>query len=114
MRKAEVYRNGILAGLLIETDNGEFVFTYDPLYFNDETKPGISLTLPKKQLVYTCGHLFPFFFNMLSEGNNRVVQSKLLKIDENDFFGLLLATAQYDTIGAITVRPANQRTMPWR
>ncbi|HKJ82163.1 MAG TPA: HipA N-terminal domain-containing protein [Ignavibacteriaceae bacterium] len=107
MRKAEVYRNGILAGILEEKDNGEFIFTYNTLYFNDETKPGISLTLPKKQLVYTSKHLFPFFFNMLSEGTNRVVQSKQLKIDENDFFGLLLATAQYDTIGAVTVKEIN-------
>lgn len=107
MRKAEVHRNGILAGILTETENGEFVFTYNTLYFNDETLPGISLTLPKKQLEYTSKHLFPFFFNMLSEGTNRAVQSKQLKIDENDFFGLLLATAQYDTIGAITVRQIN-------
>ncbi len=72
-----------------------------------ETKPGISLTLPKKQLEYTSEHLFPFFFNMLSEGTNREVQSKQLKIDEKDFFGLLLATARYDTIGAITVKQIN-------
>jgi serine/threonine-protein kinase HipA len=107
MRKAEIYRNGILAGILTETNNGEYVFTYDPSYFNDETLPGISLTLPKKQREYTSKHLFPFFFNMLSEGTNRIVQSKQLKIDENDFFGLLMATAQYDTIGAITVRQIN-------
>lgn len=107
MRKAEIYRNGILAGILTETDSGEYVFTYDPSYFNDETLPGISLTLPKKQRAYTSKHLFPFFFNMLSEGTNRIVQSKQLKIDENDFFGLLMATAQYDTIGAVTVRQIN-------
>ncbi len=29
----------------------------------------------------------------------------LLHIDENDDFGILLATAQYDTIGAVTVKP---------
>ena len=107
MRRAEIYRNGILAGLLAETDSGKFVFTYDTFYFNDKTKPGISLTLPKKKLEYTSNHLFPFFFSMLSEGTNRVVQSKLLKIDENDFFGLLLATARYDTVGAITVKQIN-------
>lgn len=107
MRKAEIFRNGILAGILTETKNGEYVFTYDLSYFNDEKKPGISLTLPKKQREYTSKHLFPFFFNMLSEGTNRIVQSKQLKIDENDFFGLLMATAQYDTIGAITVRQIN-------
>jgi HipA-like protein len=104
MRKAEVYRNGVLAGVLTETDNRTYVFTYNETYFNDNEKFGISLTISKKQLEYTAEHLFPFFYNMLSEGANRVVQSKQLKIDENDFFGLLLATAQFDTIGAITVK----------
>ncbi len=107
MRKAEIYRNGVLAGILFETDSGSYVFKYDVSYFNDNKMPGISLTLPKKQIEYTSKHLFPFFYNMLSEGTNRVVQSKLLKIDEKDFFGLLLATAQYDTIGAITVKQIN-------
>lgn len=104
MRKAEVYRNGVLAGVLSETDNSTYVFTYNESYFNDNAKYGISLTLPKKQIEYTSDHLFPFFYNMLSEGTNRVFQSKQLKIDENDFFGLLLATAQFDTIGVITVK----------
>ena len=104
MRKAEVYRNGNLAGILTETDSKTYVFTYDPEYFNDNTLPGISLTLSKKKIEYSSGHLFPFFYNMLSEGMNRVIQSKQWKIDEHDFFGLLLATAQYDTIGAITVK----------
>jgi HipA-like protein len=107
MRKAKVYRNGVLAGILTETDKGLYVFIYDDTYFNDNTKPGISLTLPKKQMEYSSEYLFPFFFNMLSEGTNRVVQSKQLKIDEHDFFGLLLATAGYDTIGAITVKQIN-------
>jgi HipA-like protein len=104
MRKAEIYRNDILAGILTETDSGTYVFTYDSTYFSDKSKPGISLTLPKKQSEYTSEYLFPFFYNMLSEGTNRVVQSKQLKIDEHDFFGLLLATAQCDTIGPITVK----------
>jgi HipA-like protein len=104
MRKAEVYRNGVLAGTLTETDKHSYVFIYDDPYFKDNTKPGISLTLPKKQMEYASDFLFPFFYNMLSEGANRVVQSKQLKIDEHDFFGLLLATAGYDTIGAITVK----------
>jgi HipA-like protein len=104
MRKAEVYRNGVLAGTLTETDSKTYVFTYDSVYFNDKSNPGISLTLSKKQVEYASEHLFPFFYNMLSEGSNRMTQSKQLKIDEHDFFGLLLATAGYDTIGAITVK----------
>ena len=104
MRRAEVYRNSVLAGILSEADSGSYTFTYDSGYYNDNSKPGISLTLPKTQLTYTSEHLFPFFYNMISEGTNRVLQSKLLRIDETDFFGLLLATAQYDTIGAIIVK----------
>jgi serine/threonine-protein kinase HipA len=29
----------------------------------------------------------------------------MLGIDENDHFGILLATAQHDVIGAVTVKP---------
>ncbi len=42
---------------------------------------------------------------ILQETDNRQLQSTLLHIDENDDFGILLATAQNDTIGAITVKP---------
>jgi serine/threonine-protein kinase HipA len=45
---------------------------------------------------------------MLSEGVNRKLQSMQLKIDDADDFGLLMATAQYDTIGAVTVKPITQ------
>jgi serine/threonine-protein kinase HipA len=105
MRKLEVYRNGVLAGILTEENRQYYLFRYDEAYFNDPSKPPISLTLPKSQLQYEATSLFPFFFNMLSEGVNRRLQSRLLKIDEADHFGLLAATAQWDTIGAVTVKP---------
>lgn len=106
MRKANIYYNRILAGELIETDKKEYLFIYDNVYFKDTSMPAISLTLPKSQQEYRSEYLFPFFFNMLSEGNNRLMQSRLLRIDEQDHFGILLATAQNDTTGAITVKPA--------
>ncbi|MBM3171734.1 MAG: HipA N-terminal domain-containing protein [Bacteroidetes bacterium] len=105
MRAIEIYRNGILAGTLTEENRQRYVFRYDDNYFNDANKPGISLTLPKTQKEYSSEFLFPFFFNMLSEGVNRKLQSTQLRIDEEDNFGLLAATAQFDTIGAITVKP---------
>ena len=71
----------------------------------DENNPAISLTLPKTNKEFRSAFLFPFFFNMLSEGVNRKLQSIQLRIDEEDNFGLLAATAQYDTIGAVTVKP---------
>jgi serine/threonine-protein kinase HipA len=105
MRKVEVFKNGVLAGILSEETRNRFVFRYDDTYFNDISKPAISLTLPKTKNEYTSDYLFPFFFNMLSEGVNRKLQSVLWKIDEEDDFGILMQTAQYDIIGAITIKP---------
>jgi serine/threonine-protein kinase HipA len=105
MRKVEVYRNGIFVGILTEENRKRYVFRYDDTYFNDTSKPAISLTLPKTGNEYIADYLFPFFFNMLSEGVNRKLQGIQLKIDEEDNFGLLMQTAQFDTIGAITIKP---------
>ncbi|MDD2612513.1 MAG: HipA N-terminal domain-containing protein [Bacteroidales bacterium] len=105
MRKAAVYLRGQYAGEICELSPHEYVFRYDDDYFADPGKPAISLTLNKSQQEYRSEFLFPFFFNMLSEGSNRQVQSKMLHIDENDHFGILLETAQTDVIGAVTVKP---------
>lgn len=108
MRKANIYLNGILAGELTETSERKYLFRYNDNYFNDSTKPAISLTLPKSQQEYHSDYLFSFFFNMLSEGSNRITQARLLHIDEKDHFGILLATAQNDTTGAITIKPVSK------
>lgn len=109
MRKTEVYRNEHLAGFLTEENRRHYIFRYEDAYFSDRNKPAISLTLPKTQQEFISEFLFPFFFNMLSEGVNRKLQCKLLKIDEEDNFGLLIATAQFDTIGAVTVKPISEK-----
>ncbi len=104
MKKLAIYRNKEYAGTLTEESRDRYVFLYDDAYYADTTKPAISLTLPKLKKEYISPVLFPFFFNMLSEGVNRQLQNRLLKIDEGDHFGLLSATAKYDTIGAVTVQ----------
>jgi serine/threonine-protein kinase HipA len=65
----------------------------------------VCLAMPIRKEPYRSNHLFPYFYNMLSEGSNRQMQSLLLHIDETDDFGIMLATAQCDTIGAVTVKP---------
>lgn len=104
MRQAEVYRDGVLAGTLTEENRNSFVFRYNEAYFADKDKPAVSLTLPKSKKEFKSKFLFPVFSNILSEGANRKLQGRLLKIDEEDDFGILLATARYDTVGAITVK----------
>ncbi|MDR0572726.1 MAG: HipA N-terminal domain-containing protein [Tannerella sp.] len=105
MRKAAIYRNGKRAGILTEESRNKYIFRYEDAYFADSRQPPVSLTLPKTQQEYESNCLFPFFFNMLSEGANRKLQCTQLRIDENDNFGLLMATAQQDAAGAITVKP---------
>jgi HipA-like protein len=106
MKQALVYNNGELAARLTLTDEKEYVFRYEDNYFKDSSKHGISLMLPKTHQEYRSRALFPFFSNMLAEGFNRQLQSRQLQIDENDDFSLLLNTAGSDTIGAVTVKPA--------
>lgn len=89
------------AGTLQETDDRQYVFVYADKY---EGAP-VCLAMPVRTEPYRSAYLFPYFYNMLSEGENRQTQSRLLHIDENDDFGILLATAQEDTIGAVTIKP---------
>jgi HipA-like protein len=105
MRSAAVYRNGQLAGILTQHDPESYTFRYDDGWFANDNLPAVSLTLPKTRQSYHSDHLFPFFFNMLPEGANKELQCRLLKIDESDHFGLLVAAATQDTVGAITIRP---------
>lgn len=107
MRKAQVLWNDQLAGILTQVDSSHYEFEYVNAWLVDSSKPAISLTFPKTRKKYDADHLFPFFFNMLSEGANRKLQSRLLRIDEKDNFGLLLATSSEDAIGAVSVVPIN-------
>nr|NQU90081.1 HipA N-terminal domain-containing protein [Bacteroidota bacterium] len=103
MRKAIVLYKDDEAGVLIQHDDGTFKFRYHESWMTDSKKPGISLTLPKTQQTYTSNYIFPFFYNMLPEGSNREVICKHLRIDPDDYFGILMTTAKIDTIGAIRV-----------
>ncbi len=102
-KRAEVYYNNILTGYLIKKE-GRFIFKYINEYLADDSLPSISLTLPKRNKPYVSAFLFPFFYGLLTEGENKNIQCRLLKIDENDHFTRLLKTASEDTIGGVTVK----------
>ncbi len=103
MQVGEVFFKDQSAGF-IQKMNQKYSFRYTESYFQDPHQKPISLTLPKTQQVYQADGLFPFFFNMLPEGSNKKVICRLLKIDENDYFTLLLKIAHSETIGAVTVK----------
>ena len=100
-RSAKVFYNENYVGTLSKVD-GEYFFQYDDEYLQSDLPP-ISLSFPKQKNVFESIVLFPFFFGLLSEGENKELQCRKLKIDENDFFSLLIKTASKDTIGGVRV-----------
>ena len=67
MRQAEIYRKGILAGILTE-DSGEYHFCYDETYLARKDAQPVSLTLPLQTEAFVSPILFPFFDGLIPEG----------------------------------------------
>ena len=103
-RHAYVYQQGIFAGLLTEErdrDQKTYKFVYDPAYIQSRSPP-VSLTLPIAEKCYRSPTLFSYFSGLLSQGDARKTQARVLRLDENDDFGLLVATGA-DMIGSVSV-----------
>lgn len=101
---AAVYYNNILAGYLVSANNG-YTFSYDEKYLSDTEMPAISLSFPKSTKEFHSKVFFPFFFGLLAEGDQKLIQCRKLGIDEDDYFTRFLRTAQ-NTIGAVSVMEA--------
>ena len=103
MRKAAIYYKDILAGMLTETDEGDYIFEYDQKYQREHPLECISLTMKVRSQPYVDKHLFAFFEGLIPEGWLLDIASKNWKINQNDRMGLLLACCQ-NCIGAVSVR----------
>ncbi len=103
MRKAKVLFKNEEAGILTQHDDGSFTFCYHDDWVVNNQKQSISLTLPKAKKEFHSKYLFPFFFNMLPEGSNKQVVCRINRIDNDDYFGLLMITAKNDSIGAVRI-----------
>jgi HipA-like protein len=108
MRQAKILYKDQEAGILTQHDDGSFTFRYYDTWMADSEKPGISLTLPKIEQEYHSSLLFPFFFNMLPEGSNKQVVCRYNRLEPDDYFGILMTTAKYDSVGAVRVMKIDQ------
>jgi serine/threonine-protein kinase HipA len=104
MRRAEIYYNDVLAGILTETDDGEYRFQYEKTYVQNSPDQFLTFTMPVVSQVFVSNRLFPFFEGLIPEGWLLEIASKSWKISRNDRMGLLLACCQ-NCIGAVSVKP---------
>ena len=108
MRQAEIYYREYLAGILTETNEGEYEFRYDPSYVQEHPTGFITFSMPVSVVPYREKRLFPFFEGLIPEGWLLDIATKNWKINRNDRMGLLLACCQ-NCIGAVSVIPIDQK-----
>ncbi|GMQ29174.1 HipA N-terminal domain-containing protein [Algoriphagus confluentis] len=105
-RKALVYYQDQLAGYLTETDEG-YTFIYDGTYLQSKNAMPVSFTLPLQNQSFESKTLFPFFDGLIPEGWLLNVGKNYWKLKGNDRFELLLTLCR-DTIGAVSILPAEE------
>jgi serine/threonine-protein kinase HipA len=104
MRQGNVFYKDYYAGILTETNEGEYEFRYDEQYIKDHPSDFITFTMPVTDRLYTDKRLFSFFEGLIPEGWLLDIASKNWKINKNDRMGLLLACCR-NCIGAVSVEP---------
>ena len=107
MRKGKVFYKEHFAGIVTETDDGEFVFQYDEKYVTEHPKEFITFTMPVTSKPYNEKRLFPVFDGLIPEGWLLDIASKSWKINIYDRMGLLLACCK-NCIGAVSVEPIQE------
>jgi len=104
MRQARIYYQDKVAGILTETDEGEYVFQYDEGYIEEHPNDFITFSMPVSKFEYRDKRLFSFFEGLIPEGWLLDIATKNWKINSNDRMGLLLACCR-NCIGAVSVEP---------
>lgn len=107
MRQAQIFYQDLLAGVLTETDEGEYIFQYDSSYIEEHPDQFLTFTMPVRKEAFVELRLFPFFEGLIPEGWLLDIASKNWKISRSDRMGLLLACCK-NCIGAVSVQPISQ------
>ena len=61
MRRAEIYYKDVIAGILTETNEGQYTFLYDKEYVLKYPDQFITFSMPVTDRPYVENRLFPFF-----------------------------------------------------
>lgn len=106
MRQAIIKYKHIDAGLLTETDQGDYEFKYNQDYIKNYPAWFITFDMPVREYPYYSKRLFPFFDGLIPEGWLLNIAATSWKINKTDRMGLLLACCK-NCIGAVSVYPRN-------
>ncbi|EEF61775.1 HipA N-terminal domain-containing protein [Pedosphaera parvula] len=98
MRKAEVFQQNELAGLLEELSPSEYRFSYATNYAGEP----ISLTLPVRERPYEFQKFPAVFEGLLPEGLLLEAVLRRYKIDRHDLFTQLLVVGE-NVVGSLTI-----------
>lgn len=104
MKCVTVYVKGVEAGVLAKFKRGGYEFRYTRQY-RESGRPSVALSLSRRRAVHRSDVLFPFFYGLLAEGEQKRMQCRTMKIDENDHFTRLAETCREGAIGAVYVLP---------
>lgn len=104
MRQGKVFYDSVFAGIIAETYDGEYTFSYDPAYIQEYPHQFLTFSMPVSDKVYREKRLFPFFEGLIPEGWLLDIASDSWKINKNDRMGLLLACCK-NCIGSVSVEP---------
>ena len=107
MRKANIYYKDVLAGVLTETNEGDYLYAYDESYIKNYPNQFLTFTMPVRKEPYQSQRLFSFFEGLIPEGWLLNIASKNWKINPSDRMGLLLVCCQ-NCIGAVSVIPIEE------
>jgi serine/threonine-protein kinase HipA len=102
MRQAIIKYQNEFAGTLTESDEGEYIFQYDPHYIEKYPEQFLTFSMPVTNKTYIEERLFPFFEGLIPEGWLLEIASKNWKLKSDDRMGLLLACCK-NCIGAVSV-----------
>ncbi|MDE6444784.1 MAG: HipA N-terminal domain-containing protein [Muribaculaceae bacterium] len=106
MKRAKVFINSTLAGILTEDDMG-YEFLYDSDFLKSDKAEAVSITLPLSEKTYRDKVLFPFFDGLIPEGWLLDIAEQSWKISARDRFSLLLACCK-DCIVNISIIPEKE------
>lgn len=99
---ALVYFNETHIGYL-ERKNQQYIFRYDKSFLDSSNRFPLAYNFPLEAREFRSEKMFPFFQGLVAEGWLLKVQSKNQKIDEKDYFSILLENGE-DMIGGVKIR----------